>query len=865
MTISKKNDHLDLSRVSIIFADDTNFEDYEEARARLIPVAKREWISRCIERRKMSPLRPFTPDERLFMAPVSVVCVGLEDSDKAVIHEALWSHGGITTVMPTNFTTHCVINSLKHETVQALREISATKDLKMVSKNWVFDCIRHGKLLPEGPYLLENASKNELQLPKKLALLKGKLVYLGSDLSLVSPTRAALGELIEQAGGQMTDSLEDANIYIGEYRDGPEYLLASRRKLVVATLNWLFYTIAEKCFTSPLNKLFHYPYVRNGLPEMHDFIISITNYTGDARKYLQALIERLGARFTLQLRDDNTHLITARALGAKYLAAKSWNVNTINHLWLEETYAAWEVKSIAESSYIQAGKKKNLTPVIGGTKLNKEVLSLFYEEEEEDLMSTETNNAQEEEQDSQEEEQDRQEEGQEELEQEQEEQGEQDKQDEDMASEHMEDAQSPAIEQEHNLPNEDLPSAPEMTLPSSPVELVHADNETVNQPATSSPAPLSSPTKPDPRTPLSRLAADTSLLTFNTVGRSGRAAKDKAAAKLHQDMTDLNEFQKRRRSKKIPFLPDEVRHTEAERAKLKSSPAPSSHGHGPSSSAPNASETETPTQGARKKRAAKGRPEDQQAELTPTAKKHKRGLGLSPAPDDVSSSSQAAPQHDTINLLMTGLEEPSTASKRVLAKLGVKLVSDARKATHVIAPRVCKTQNFLVSLANGPVLLDRSYIEACLEVGASGNGDPRPSVDDFLLQDPASEHETLHCTIDEMLARARSLKREGGLLKGYRFNIAPNIRGKFDVIDQIVVAHGGYPCVPIKSAAKAQFSEPCDDGKVVLLAAPEQHSLITAFKEKFEGTEHEPYCYTAEWLLVSILRMSVTFGTEGAL
>lgn len=879
---------INLSAVSLIISDHCDFPEYAECLDRLVPVAKPAWVRQCIEQNKLLPLRPYSVDPKCFMAEVSIVCVGLGAGDKVLIHEGVRAMGGTWTNMLTHFTTHVVATSLEHRLCQAVLRAPEAQKIKIVSPAWIQACFKYRKLLDDGPYYLLNPETNEeADLPDKSQLFKGKRFYLGEDLGFSRSTTKVLEGIIEQVGGETTDSLTKANTYIGEYRDGEEYYTASRHNLVVGNLSWLFWMIAQDRWTSPLHFLLHYPYVRGGLPDMHEMVISVSNYTGDSRNYLQTLIEKLGATFTRQLRDSNTHLISAKPVGPKYLAAKNWNINTVNHLWLEETYAAWEVKSLTDAKYIHGPpkRKQHLIAPVAQTQLNSEVLKMFYEEDE---PVVEVGDDQLSESDHQ------------------------------MDLNHMEpmmdvDADmsdtapglldEPVVSQEsesdkHMSGAEDGEPNHATHEPES-LEVIDKENEPpVLKDAISSspvgrvsPAPTPSPKKRTvkpaetpsaqvPVTPMSRLATDTSLLAFSS-GR-GRAAKDKAAAKLHQDMNDLNEFQKRRRTREIPLLPEEVQMGKEEGNKSAKKqrgsggkPGNEFGASGPSSSAGRSSsaglaEEGTPLSKRGKKHSTSKRSTSPGPGSSPgqKARRARTSLSSSPEPGDAVLDSSPLTQHPAaaaqavhMNLLITGLDDKlSTSNERTLAKLGIKVISDPIKATHVIAPRVCKTQNFLVSLANGPVLLDRAYLDACL---IPAHRKVAPAVDEYLLQDPTSEASILHCTLAELQDRARGYK--GTLLSGYTFNVAPNIRGKFEVINIIVKAHGAHSCVLIKSAAKAQFSEPSDDGKVILLAAPEQQSIITSFKQHFAATEYTPYCFTAEWLLVSILRMQLDFGAEGAL
>ena len=88
--------------------------------------------------------------------------------------------------------------------------------------------------------------------------------------------------------------------------------------------------------------------------------MTVTNYQGEARAYLEKLVEACGAKFTRNMTTSNTHLIAARSLfpselkltssksGDKCKHAHDWGIDVVNHLWLEETYAKWQVQSVTD-------------------------------------------------------------------------------------------------------------------------------------------------------------------------------------------------------------------------------------------------------------------------------------------------------------------------------------------------------------------------------------------------------------------------------------------------------------------------------------------------------------------------------------
>ena len=149
----------------------------------------------------------------------------------------------------------------------------------------------------------------------------------------------------------------------------------------MGNLAWLYYLITTDTWTSPLRRLLHYPVAPKGIKGFEGFKISLSNYTGEARTYLENLIIASGAECTKTLKQDNTHLITAHVQSEKCAAAKDWGIHLVNHLWLEESYARWTVASVSSSRYTHFPKRTNLGEVVGQTQINREVLEKnFYPE-----------------------------------------------------------------------------------------------------------------------------------------------------------------------------------------------------------------------------------------------------------------------------------------------------------------------------------------------------------------------------------------------------------------------------------------------------------------------------------------------------
>lgn len=220
----------------------------------------------------------------------------------------------------------------------------------------------------------------------KLTVFADRKVLLSWDLPINNRLRAILNDLIRDGGGEIVDEAEDCDMFIGQYRDGPGYVRASQSGKDVGNLAWLYHLIVHNQWTSPFRRLLHYPIPRKGIPGFENMRITLSNYGGEARIYLENLITAAGATFTKTMKADNTHLITARKNGEKCDAALDWNIHTINHLWIEESYAKCEIQSLTIPKYTHWPSRTNLGEVIGQTFLDEQRLhELYYPGGDEDL------------------------------------------------------------------------------------------------------------------------------------------------------------------------------------------------------------------------------------------------------------------------------------------------------------------------------------------------------------------------------------------------------------------------------------------------------------------------------------------------
>ena len=240
--------------------------------------------------------------------------------------------------------------------------------------------------LPEGRHLDGATTAQPQYIPPDssqsawgtLTVFANKKVMFSDDLFLSQRLRGILTGLITEAGGRVVQDPEDCDMFVCKHRAGKDYESAARNCKDVGSLAWLYHLITQNEWTSPLRRLLHYPVPQNGLPGFEGMRITVSNYGGEARIYLENLIRACGATFTKTMKSDNTHLITARSSGEKCQAAADWNIAMVNHLWLEESYAKCQLLPVSKK-HQHFPARTNLGEVIGQTFLDEgKVREAFY-------------------------------------------------------------------------------------------------------------------------------------------------------------------------------------------------------------------------------------------------------------------------------------------------------------------------------------------------------------------------------------------------------------------------------------------------------------------------------------------------------
>ncbi|KAL6718018.1 regulator of Ty1 Transposition [Lecanora helva] len=404
-----------IEEITHIISTTIDFPDYQAATDALKSVVKPEWVEASVSKARLSNPRQYNPDPRMFFSGLVVCCADLPSGDADAIIGGSLAMGGLYSSPVTKQVTHIVALTTDAEKCQVALE----KNLKckIVLPHWFDDCLKLGKRIDERPYclpdpeilrkrpedripeatrldLLGATTPNPDHLPtpssspgapnapsahrRKLAVFKNKKVMLSNDLGLSSRLLETIEDLIVSSGGSVTGSVHRADLFICQFRDSLEYRVASRAGKDVGNLAWLYHLITHNEWTSPLRRLLHYPIASQGLPGFNRFRISLSNYNGEARIYLENLAKAAGGEFTKTMKEDNTHLITAHMASEKCDAAKEWNIHMVNHLWLEESYAKWSIQTVSNSRYTHFPQRTNLGEVVGQTPIDRQAVERTF-------------------------------------------------------------------------------------------------------------------------------------------------------------------------------------------------------------------------------------------------------------------------------------------------------------------------------------------------------------------------------------------------------------------------------------------------------------------------------------------------------
>ncbi|EEP80967.1 conserved hypothetical protein [Uncinocarpus reesii 1704] len=758
-----------------------DFPGHDAACDALIPVVKPQWIHASIAKNKLANPRQYNPDPRLFLNDVVVCCLDIPEGDKDAIVGGVLAMGGLYTPRITSSTTHLVCLSMDAERCRATT--AKLTRLKIVLPHWFDDCLKLGKRIDEEPYTLPNpeilsaqydaplrvveskdivgASTSE---PKKLPLLDdaredlnvfdGKRVMISSDLNIGERVLQCLETLVIKGGGSIVYDVDSTDIYVCRYREGQDYQAASRAGKEVGNLSWLYHLITRNTWISPLRRLLHYPICRDGIPGFKGFKISLSNYAGEARIYLENLIIASGAECTKTLKQENTHLITAHGNSEKCTAAREWNLHVVNHLWLEDSYAQWRMKTVSEPRYTHFPKRTNLGEIVGQTKIDKFAIEEhFFPGEDDGAAASET-------------------------------------------------ISPGAMQQKDDNTRSDKPEKgeePKKTKVAQRIEI----------PRSSTPRRIKEPKTTAKRDRLSLQTPHVSRFMTdekenNTPSTTGsRKSKDVAAARLMEIAPDINLYEREKRR------------------------------------------TGGVVYGGRRKSA-------DEADVS-----RKRSIEPDEISDTESKKQKRVRAPVSMHLLVTGYApwvgnwKKEDSDRRHLRDLGIMVVADASRCTHVAAPSILKTPKFVNALAFGRKVISCDFITDCIAK------DKLLDPDKYKLRDKESEKK-YGFTLEQALQRAE--KNKNKLLQGRTIFCVETIHGGFDAFKSIIENNGGqcamYRGRPITIPGRrgTDTDEPHKDEVYLISGDDKGHMKVwPKFRTMVQDRKKIPKIVRSEWLLQIVM------------
>lgn len=844
-----------------IVADTIDFPEYNEAMAMMVPVIKPSWINNSLRRGRQAQIRPYSPDPRLFFSEVVLTCDELPINDSESIAGAVLAVGGSESKDLGRLTTH--ICALSIDGPKARMALEKNLNCKIVLPHWyvitvlycyskfVFlthrrfdDCFRLGKRIDEGPYLLPNPEiltanpGDNVKIPEnkhldgattdrpdrpphesdtgrqRLTVFDKKKVALSRDLSMSEALRKTITNLIKDGGGEVVIKVPDCDWFVCQFRDGPEYIKASHQGKTVGNLAWLYHVIFRNQWSDPLRRLLHYPVPQWGMKDFKGLRITVSNYGGEARTYLMNLLKAAGAEATGAMKQDNTHLITARKAGDKCEAAQEWNIEMVNHLWVEESYARCELQPLTDPRYTHFPPRTNLSEIIGQTWFDESKLRDMYypggEDKDLDAAALHKKNVR--------------------------------KMVQENALRHGPGAGVVVGRQKH--PEFDITEDNED-------EYAEKTAQKFGVPAPPKSKTQAAATPVHPRSTRTGKENDTPSVYSST----SRSAKASALNKLQTLAPDIALYEKERKRKSTgntPFggkraanLIEQEQEKEREKKAQEKSHRSSSFTREESEDAEAEVEEERPT----KKQKTALPPVDMRIVLT-----------------GYKDWSQNAKKEDTdrVSLVLFGVLSINTGllantDQRKLRNMGILIVQDNAQCDYLAAPQILRTVKFLRTLAKGPEVINSSFINDCLEQGE------RVNVEAYRLKDKERE-KSFGVNLEKSLKRARENK--GRLLWGVPIYCTALIKGGADSYQPIAEANGAIfktyngRTTTIKATRPEDDSQPPEPVYLLTSNSKTEQNLWPKFEQMARDGNMVPRVVASDWLLKVAMSQELAFDDK---
>ncbi|ORX53841.1 hypothetical protein BCR36DRAFT_410986 [Piromyces finnis] len=305
----------------------------------------------------------FSPDLSLFFSGVIATAIGIDERDCKEIYSSIETFGGQWSPTYKKGVTHVIT------LFDSINIKDSDEDVKIILPHWFEDCVKLKRKIPEkiylhpNPILLQFSTKdiNELYFKEQaIEFIEPTYPYLKDKKLYIDPDIKKNGEfekcsnLLKESGVKTLDnnSIDQSDYIVLKNKNNINYIKnKSIKDIPIVTEFWLYDVLRQKRIIRPYSKLCYSFLEFLDLPKMENFTITITNYHGQARKYIIQLIYALGAKFTSNMTTDNTHIICGECTGKKYEKAVEWNIEIVNHLWLEDCYRNRCVQAITKPIY----------------------------------------------------------------------------------------------------------------------------------------------------------------------------------------------------------------------------------------------------------------------------------------------------------------------------------------------------------------------------------------------------------------------------------------------------------------------------------------------------------------------------------
>ncbi|XP_054785544.1 uncharacterized protein LOC129292065 [Prosopis cineraria] len=177
--------------------------------------------------------------------------------------------------------------------------------------------------------------------------------------------------------------------------------------------------------------------------------------------------------------------------------------------------------------------------------------------------------------------------------------------------------------------------------------------------------------------------------------------------------------------------------------------------------------------------------------------------------------------------------------KKILARLGVSVVTSILDATHFIADKFVRTRNMLEAIASGKPVVTHLWIESC--------GQTNCLIDEknYILRDAKKEKEFGFCMPASLAHATRH-----PLLAGRKVLITPNTKPSKEIVSYLVKAVHGQAVERI-GRSSLQHDKIQDD--LLILSCEDDYALCVPFLEK--GTA----IYSSELLLNGIVTQKLEY------